>query len=73
VHIERDCVRAALSHSECIRIACKRRCQSLVVYAERMQVTHHTIYPTRREAKAAILDYFELFNSRLRPHQTLDY
>jgi putative transposase len=37
------------------------------------EVTHHTIYPTRREAKAAIFDYIELFYNRLRPHQTLDY
>lgn len=37
------------------------------------EVTHHTIYPTRKEAKAAIFDYIELFYNRMRPHQTLDY
>jgi transposase InsO family protein len=37
------------------------------------ELTHHTIYPTRKEAKAAIFDYIELFYNRMRPHQTLDY
>jgi putative transposase len=37
------------------------------------EMTHHTIYETRQEAKAAIFDYIELFYNRLRPHQTLDY
>lgn len=37
------------------------------------ELTHHSIYPTRKEAKAAIFDYIELFYNRLRPHQTLDY
>jgi transposase InsO family protein len=37
------------------------------------EITHHTIYQTRKEAKAAIFDYIELFYNRLRPHQTLNY
>jgi hypothetical protein len=37
------------------------------------ELTHHTIYPTRKEAKAAIFDYIELFYNRMRPHQTLGY
>lgn len=37
------------------------------------ELTHHCIYHTRREAKAAIFDYIELFYNRLRPHQTLNY
>ena len=35
--------------------------------------THHTTYATRREAKAAIFDYIEVFYNRQRPHQTLKY
>jgi putative transposase len=37
------------------------------------ELTHHKIYQTRQEAKAAIFDYIELFYNRLRPHQTLGY
>ncbi len=37
------------------------------------EITHHTIYATRKEAKAAIFDYIELFYNRMRPHQTLNY
>lgn len=37
------------------------------------ELTHHTTYSTRKEAKAAIFDYMELFYNRMRPHQTLDY
>jgi putative transposase len=46
------------------------------------ELTHHTTYQTRQEAKAAIFDYIELFyapkevllgDNRLRPHQTLGY
>lgn len=37
------------------------------------ELTHHTIYSTRKEAKAAIFDYIELFYNRMRPHQTLGY
>lgn len=37
------------------------------------EVTHHTIYATRKQAKAAIFDYIELFYNRMRPHQTLNY
>lgn len=37
------------------------------------EVTHHTIYDTRQEAKLAISDYIELYYNRMRPHQTLGY
>jgi transposase InsO family protein len=37
------------------------------------ELTHHAIYDTRRQAKAAIFDYIELLYNRLRPHQTLGY
>ena len=37
------------------------------------EVTHHVIYNTRHEAKAAISDYIEVYYNRLRPHQTLGY
>lgn len=37
------------------------------------EITHHTTYNTRKEAKAAIFDYIELFYNRMRPHQTLNY
>jgi putative transposase len=37
------------------------------------EVTHRTICPDRKEARAAIFDYIELFCNRMRPHQTLDY
>jgi putative transposase len=37
------------------------------------ELIHHANYNTRREAKAAIFDYIELFYNRMRPHQTLGY
>ncbi len=37
------------------------------------EITHHTIYDTREQAKAAITDYIELYYNKLRPHQTLGY
>lgn len=37
------------------------------------EITHHTIYDTRAEARAAIADYIEVYYNRMRPHQTLGY
>jgi putative transposase len=37
------------------------------------ELIHHATCNTRREAKAAIFDYIELFYNRMRPHQTLGY
>jgi transposase InsO family protein len=37
------------------------------------EITHHTTYDTREQAKAAIIDYVELYYNKLRPHQTLGY
>lgn len=37
------------------------------------EMTHHTIYDTRQQAKDAIRDYIEVYYNRLRPHQTLGY
>ena len=37
------------------------------------EATHYRIYSTRKETKATIFDYIELFYSRLGPHQTLGY
>lgn len=37
------------------------------------ELTHHTIYTNRKEAKTAIFDYIEVFYNRQRPHQTLKY
>lgn len=37
------------------------------------EITHHTIYNTRADAKLAISDYIEVYYNRLRPHQTLGY
>lgn len=37
------------------------------------EMTHHTIYETRQQAKEAIADYIEVYYNRLRPHQTLGY
>lgn len=35
------------------------------------ELTHHTFYQTRAEAKAAISDYIELYYNAVRPHTTL--
>lgn len=37
------------------------------------ELTRHTIYKTRDEAKAAISEYIELYYNPLRPHTTLNY
>jgi putative transposase len=37
------------------------------------EMTHHTIYDTRQEAKDAISDYIEVYYNRQRLHQTLRY
>jgi putative transposase len=37
------------------------------------ELTHHTTYTSRKEAKTAIFDYIEVFYNRQRPHQTLKY
>ena len=37
------------------------------------EMTHHTIYNTRQEAKDAISDYIEVYYNRRRLHQTLRY
>lgn len=37
------------------------------------ELTHHTIYKTRDEAKAEIADYIELYYNAVRPHSTLGY
>lgn len=37
------------------------------------ELTRHTVYRTRDEAKAAISEYIELYYNRLRPHTTLGY
>ncbi len=37
------------------------------------ELTRHTIYRTRDEAKAAISEYIELYYNPLRPHTTLKY
>jgi putative transposase len=37
------------------------------------EITHHTIYETRAEARAAISDYIEAYYNTQRPHQTLGY
>lgn len=37
------------------------------------ELTWHTLYPTREDARAAIFDYIEVFYNRQRLHQTLDY
>jgi putative transposase len=37
------------------------------------ELTHHTIYKTRQEAKAEISEYIETYYNRTRLHQTLGY
>lgn len=37
------------------------------------EMTHHTIYDSRAQARAAIADYIEVYYNRARPHQTLGY
>jgi putative transposase len=37
------------------------------------ELTHHVIYETRAEARAAISEYIEIYYNRRRPHQTLAY
>lgn len=37
------------------------------------EMTHHTIYDTRQQARNAISDYIELYYNRVRLHQTLGY
>ena len=37
------------------------------------EITHHTIYATREQAKAAIADYIEVYYNRHRLHQSLQY
>lgn len=37
------------------------------------EVTHHTIYNSRQDAKTAIADYIEVYYNRQRLHQTLRY
>lgn len=37
------------------------------------EITHHTLYQTRAEARAAISDYIEVYYNRQRPHQTNGY
>lgn len=37
------------------------------------EMTHHTIYDTRQDAKDAISDYIEVYYNRQRLHQTLRY
>jgi len=37
------------------------------------EITHHTIYDTKAQARAAISDYIEVYYNRQRPHQTLEY
>lgn len=37
------------------------------------EITHHTTYETRAEARAAISDYIEAYYNTQRPHQTLGY
>jgi putative transposase len=37
------------------------------------EITHHTTYGTRQEAKDAISDYIEVYYNRQRLHQTLGY
>jgi len=37
------------------------------------ETTHHSVYDTRQDAKAAIGEYIEMYYNRARPHQTLGY
>lgn len=37
------------------------------------EITHNTTYATREEAKAAIVDYIEVYYNRMRLHQSLKY
>jgi transposase InsO family protein len=37
------------------------------------EITHHTKYATREQARVAITDYIEVYYNHLRPHQTLGY
>jgi putative transposase len=37
------------------------------------ELTRHTVYRTRDDAKAAIAEYIELYYNRLRPHTTMSY
>lgn len=37
------------------------------------EITHHAVYDTRAQARAAISDYIEVYYNRERPHQTNEY
>lgn len=37
------------------------------------EITHHTVYATCEQAKAAIADYIEVYYNRMRLHQSLQY